>query len=111
MKEMDRQAQRVVRTVLPQEIQKAVAVEQARADRRIRKVQEECELIKRELEREQVARRVGRKAMEEREREADKKVAELKKFVRAGIRVETLLIDKIGTWPENRRTGNSCQTR
>ncbi len=103
MKEMDRQAQRVVRTVLPQEIQKAVAVEQARADRRIRKVQEECEL--------QVARRVGRKAMEEREREADKKVAELKKFVRAGIRVETLLIDKIGTWPENRRTGNSCQTR
>ncbi len=68
----------ISRVQTPQEIQRAVAIEQANALVRIRNVQQECDLIKRELEREQVARRVQRKAVEERERDTEKKTAEMK---------------------------------
>ena len=68
----------MMRTVLPREIQKAITQEQDKAERRVRKVQEQCESIKRELEREQVARRTGRKAMEESAREGERKIDELK---------------------------------
>jgi hypothetical protein len=76
---LQHQAHTFATTILRQEVDKAVSDERVRSERRVRKVQDDCELIKRELEREQVARKSARKAMEERLGEAEKKMAEMTK--------------------------------
>jgi chromosome segregation ATPase len=79
--DMQRQVLNYANTVLPQEIQQAVKAEQARGERRVRKVQEECGIIKRELEKEQVARKAVKKAMEERLSDAERKMADIQRWV------------------------------
>jgi hypothetical protein len=78
---LEHQAHTFATTILRQEVEKAVSDERAKSERRVRKVQDDCELIKRELEREQVARKSARKAMEERLGEAEKKMVEMTKWV------------------------------
>ncbi|KAK4684532.1 TRAF-interacting protein, partial [Tremellales sp. Uapishka_1] len=66
-----------MREAMPAAVNNAVMAEQARSERKIRKVREECELIRRELEREQVARKAGKREREETERESRRKMTEL----------------------------------
>lgn len=71
-----------LRTVgVPAAVLKAVKDEQARGERATKRVRDEMELIRRELEKEQVARRATRREREEREKEVEKKVEDMKRCV------------------------------
>ncbi|ORY33151.1 hypothetical protein BCR39DRAFT_521480 [Naematelia encephala] len=72
----EQRAQNILRDVVPLEIQRALAAEQAKTARQIRKIQEESDIIQRELEKARVAKKENRKAMEEREREMEKRIAD-----------------------------------
>ncbi|WWD21304.1 hypothetical protein CI109_105788 [Kwoniella shandongensis] len=69
-------------SALRREIKKAVDAERARADANVRKAQEECEVMRRALDKEQVARRSGRKAMEERAQEYERSLNAAKEELR-----------------------------
>ena len=63
--------------VLPHEIQNAIAMEQARGDTKLRQAQNDLLLLRREVEKEKVARTAGRKAMDEWRKEAENKFNEV----------------------------------
>ncbi len=75
--EHERLVKQFTDVVLPREKQNAVLAEKAKAERKIRRVQEDCELIQRELEKERVSRRVALKAQGERDNQAEKKILAL----------------------------------
>lgn len=64
---------------MPREVATAVQAEQVKWEKKIQKVRDEGDLIKRELEKEKVQRRSARKAMEEKEVEVEKKMFEMKR--------------------------------
>jgi Skp family chaperone for outer membrane proteins len=66
---------------IPAIVAAAVREEQSKNERKIKKVRDEMELIKRELEREQVARRAGKREREERDKENAKRIDELQRYV------------------------------
>lgn len=61
---------------MPAEIARAVQVEQARCERKVKKVQEDMERVKAELDKESVLRRTSRKEMHERLEAEERKTKE-----------------------------------
>ncbi|WVO22412.1 uncharacterized protein IAS62_003742 [Cryptococcus decagattii] len=68
-----------MKTIIPNEIRKAKEAEQAKADKKIKRIMDELEVIQRELEKEKVARRAGKKEMDERAKENEKKMLNLER--------------------------------
>ncbi|KIR52178.1 hypothetical protein I315_05471 [Cryptococcus gattii Ru294] len=71
-----------MKTIIPNEIRKAKEAEQAKADKKIKRIMDELEVIQRELEKEKVARRAGKKEMDERAKENEKKMLNLESQLR-----------------------------
>lgn len=74
--EEKRKIQEVVRVHLPAEIASAVKKEQAKCKREIKKIQDEMDLVARELAKEVVLRRAARSEWEEKLRLEKEKTAE-----------------------------------
>ncbi|OXG84222.1 hypothetical protein C345_04126 [Cryptococcus neoformans A2-102-5] len=71
-----------MKAIIPNEIRKAKEAEQAKADKKIKRIMDELEVIQRELEKEKVARRAGKKEMDERAKENEKKILILESQLR-----------------------------
>ena len=67
----------LIRVTIPNEVRKATEEERSKGERKAKKQVEESDLIRRELEREQVSRRVARKALEDSEKETKRKLAKM----------------------------------
>ena len=102
----ERDMRELAQVTLPREIERAVRVERAKGDRRVKRAEEATEAVRLELSKEQVAKKVAIAAAQAREEQAVKKAEELQKCVfRSGSVARRLTPGQC--LPRRRRSGRS----